>query len=229
MSPEDFTNYQVLVAPEPKREKTREQELADRVKSLERLRSQEATHKGQIDKLELDLQRHRDTLQGVLSRKRVESEECDELRAQVVREQAPVTESSLSEAIPLAQCDSQQDQENDMVGQAVSEEMYLSTVDEESGDESMLLGTSQCATARLCVFGRTRDLVKIGTWPFWLKVLVQGKFFFCLRRWLHDSWNVIRMFFVLCCCTCWLIGAQRITNSGDRIRAHCGGRCDEPS
>ena len=29
-----------------------------------------------------------------------------------------------------------------MVGQAASEEMYLSTVDEESGDESMLLGTS---------------------------------------------------------------------------------------
>ena len=28
------------------------------------------------------------------------------------------------------------------MGQAVSEEMYLSTVDEESGDESMLLGTS---------------------------------------------------------------------------------------
>ena len=29
-----------------------------------------------------------------------------------------------------------------MVGHAVSEEMYLSTVDEESGDASMLLGTS---------------------------------------------------------------------------------------
>ena len=38
MSPEDFAKYQVLVAPKPKREKTREQELADRVKSLERLR-----------------------------------------------------------------------------------------------------------------------------------------------------------------------------------------------
>ena len=79
MSPEDFAKYQVLVAPKPKREKTREQELADRVKSLERLRSQEATHKGQIDKLELDLQRHRDMLQGVLLRIREESEECAEL------------------------------------------------------------------------------------------------------------------------------------------------------
>ena len=29
-----------------------------------------------------------------------------------------------------------------MVGQAASEEMYFSTVKEESGDESMLLGTS---------------------------------------------------------------------------------------
>ena len=81
MTPEDFVKYQVLVAPEPKPEKTREQELADRVKSQQRLWSQEATHKGQIDRLELDLQRHRDMPQGVLSRIRVESEECEELRA----------------------------------------------------------------------------------------------------------------------------------------------------
>ena len=87
MTPEDFVKYQVLVAPKPKPEKTREQELADGVNSLKRLRSQEATHKGQIDKLELDLQRHRDMLQGVLSRVRVESEECEELPAQVAREQ----------------------------------------------------------------------------------------------------------------------------------------------
>ena len=104
MSPEDFVKYQVLVAP-PKPGKTREQELADRVKSLQRLRTRETTHRGQIDRLELDLQRHKDMLQGVLSRIRVESEECDELRAQVA-------------------------------------EMYLSTVEEESGDESMLMGGS---------------------------------------------------------------------------------------
>ena len=84
MSPEDFVKYQVLVAPKTKPGKTREQELADRVKSLQRLRTQETTHRGQIDKL-----RHRDMLQGVLSRFRVESEECDELRAQVAKEQAP--------------------------------------------------------------------------------------------------------------------------------------------
>ena len=136
MSPEDFAKYQVLVAPKPKREKTREQELADRVKSLERLRSQEATHKGQIDKLELDLQRHRDMLQGVLLRIRVESEECDELRAWVAREKAA---SENGEVIPPTQCYSQQG--NDMTGQPASEEMYLSTVEEESGDESKLLGT----------------------------------------------------------------------------------------
>ena len=92
MTPEDFVKYQVLVAPKPK------------PKSLKRL------HKGQIDKLELDLQRHRDMLQGVLSRIRVESEECEELRAQVAREQAP---SDNGEAIPPTQCDSQQ--ENDMI------------------------------------------------------------------------------------------------------------------
>ena len=88
------------------------------------------------------MQRHRDMLQGVLVRIRVESEECAVLGSQVASERARVSESTLSEAIPLTQCDSQQDQENDMVGPAVSEEMHLSTVDEESGDESMLLGTS---------------------------------------------------------------------------------------
>ena len=61
------------------------------MKTLERLRSQETPHKGQIDKLELDLQRHRDMLQGVLLRKREEIEECAELRAQVARERAPTT------------------------------------------------------------------------------------------------------------------------------------------
>ena len=68
---------------------------------------------------------------------RVESEECDELRARVAREKAP---SENGEVIPPTQCDSQQG--NDMTGQPASEEMYLSTVEEESGDESMFLGTS---------------------------------------------------------------------------------------
>ena len=99
MSPEDFAKYQVLVAPQPKRENTREQELADRVKSLERLQSQEAAHEGQIDKLELDLQRHRDMLQGVLVRIRVE-------RSVMSFEKARASENG--EAIPPTQCDSQQ-------------------------------------------------------------------------------------------------------------------------
>ena len=76
-------------------------------------------------------------LQGVLSRIRVESEECEELRAQVAREQAP---SDNGEAIPPTRCDSQK--VNDMISQTSSEEMYLSTVEEESGNESMLVGTS---------------------------------------------------------------------------------------
>ena len=104
-----------MIAPKPKKEKTREQELADRVKSLERLRSQEASHKGQIDRLEHDLQRHRDMLQGVLSRIRVESEECNELGAQVAREQAPATENASGDLLPPTQCDSEQ--ENDMLGE----------------------------------------------------------------------------------------------------------------
>ena len=56
------------------------------------------------------MQRHRDMLQGVLSRLRVESEECDKLRAQVAKEQAPPENC---ETIP-PQSDSQPD------------EMYLS-------------------------------------------------------------------------------------------------------
>ena len=142
MTPEDFVKYQVLVAPKPKPGKTREQELADRVKSLQRLRTQETTHRGQIDKLELDLQRHRDMLQGVLSRIRVESEECDELRAQVAKEQAPPENC---ETIPPTQSDSQ------------PEEMYLSTVEEESGDESMLMGASTGAEDDLDV-GRDKGI-----------------------------------------------------------------------
>ena len=164
MTPEDFVKYQVLVAPKPKPEKTREQELADRVKSLKRLRSQEATHKGQIDKLELDLQRHRDMLQGVLSRIRVESEECDELRTQVAKEQAP---SDTGEMIPPTQSDSQQG--DDMVCQAASEEMYLSTVEEESGDESMLMGTSTGAEDDLDV-GRDN-----GTWERRRNAIIKNK------------------------------------------------------
>ena len=65
-------------------------------------------------------------LQGVLSRKRVESEECSELRAQVAREQAP---SETGETVPPTQSDSQLG--NDVVGQSQSdsqpEEMFLST------------------------------------------------------------------------------------------------------
>ena len=127
--------------------------MADWVKSLQRLRTQEAARKGQIDKLELDLQRHRDMLQGVLSRIRVESEECDELRAQVATEKAP---SDTGETIPPTQSDSQQG--DDMVGQTASEEMHLSTVEEESEDESMLMGTSTGAEDDLDV---SRDN---GTW-----------------------------------------------------------------
>ena len=63
----------------------------------------------------------------MLSRIRVESEECDELRAHVAKEKAP---AESFETIPPTQYDSQPD------------EMYLSTVEEVSGDESMLMGGS---------------------------------------------------------------------------------------
>ena len=81
-------------------------------------------------------------LQGVLSRIRVESEECDEVRAQVAKEQAP---SDTVETIPPTQSDSQQ------------EEMYLCIVEEECGDESMLMGTCTGAEDDLDV-GRDNGL-----------------------------------------------------------------------
>ena len=69
----------------------------------------------------------------------------------------------MSEAFPLNQCDSQQERENDMVGQAASEEMYLSTVEEESGDESILLGTSTGAEDDLDVSNGSGSAVAVQT------------------------------------------------------------------
>ena len=90
MTPEDFVKYQLLVSPKPKPkpEKTREQELADKVKSLERYRSQEATHKSMIDKLELDLQRQRSMLRGVVEQIRLVDDEIKDLRVQVAKEKS---------------------------------------------------------------------------------------------------------------------------------------------
>ena len=71
-------------------------------------------------------------------------------------------------------------------------------------------GLSQCATVRLCLGARGTSSKSA------LAVLAQGprarEIFLLFAKMLHDSWNGIRMFFVLCCCTCWLIGARRITN-----------------
>ena len=110
MTPEDFVKYQVLITPKQKQnKKTREQELADKVKSQEKLRSQEASHKGQIDKLELDLQRHRDMRHGVLERIRVVDDEIRDLRAQVAREKSDSSDGDNASVrtAPATQVDSQ--------------------------------------------------------------------------------------------------------------------------
>ena len=111
MTPEDFVKYQVMITPKQKQnKKTREQELACKVKSQEKLRSQEASHKGQIDKLELDLQRHRDMLHGVLERIRVVDDEIKDLRAQVAREKSDSDGDNASvRTAPPTQVDSQPD------------------------------------------------------------------------------------------------------------------------
>ena len=89
--------------------------MADKVRSLDKRKSQEASHKGQIGKLELDLQRHRDVLQGVLERIRALDDEIEDLRTQVAREKSDSDgeNASVLTANPT-QVDSQQ--ENGAVG-----------------------------------------------------------------------------------------------------------------
>ena len=109
--------YQLLVSPKPKPkpEKTREQELADKVKSLERYRSQEASHKGMIDKLELDLQRQRNMLQGVVEQIRLVDDEIKDLRVQVAKEKSDSSDGDNASirTAPATQVDSQHDMGED--------------------------------------------------------------------------------------------------------------------
>ena len=68
-----------------------------------------------------------------------------------------------------------------MTGQAASEEMYLSTVEEESGDESMLLGTSTGAEDDLYVseengiWERRRSAIFKSKWMVNIKDKDKGK------------------------------------------------------
>ena len=146
MTPEDIVKYQGMITPKQKEEpkKTREQELADKVKSQEKLRSQEASHKGQIDKLELDLQRHRDMLQGVLERIRAVDDEIKDLRAQVAREKSDSDgeNASVLTALPT-QVDSQPD--TGEVGQVFdpTAPAPLKPGPFESCDEDMLFDASE--------------------------------------------------------------------------------------
>ena len=138
MTPEGFVNKQ------KQNEKTREQELADKVKSLQKLRSQEASHKGQTHKLELDLQRQRDMLQGVLDRIRAVDDEIKDPRAQVVREQSDGDgENASVAATSPTQVDSQQD--NGAVGQLFdpTAPTALNLGPFESCDEDMLFDASE--------------------------------------------------------------------------------------
>ena len=111
MTPEDFVKYQLLVSPKPKPkpEKTREQELADKVKSLERKRSQEASHEGMIDKLELDLQRQRSMLREVVESIRQVDDEIKDLRVQVAKEKSDSSDGDNASVrtAPATQVDSQ--------------------------------------------------------------------------------------------------------------------------
>ena len=58
-----------------------------------------------MDKLELDLQRHRDVLWGVLSRISTFSGEVDDLRVQVLSPVPSAVDVSAA-TVPLTQCDS---------------------------------------------------------------------------------------------------------------------------
>ena len=105
------------------------------MKNLKRLHSQEALHKSQIDKLELDLQRHKDMLWEVLiSERRWKNED-------------PIAAVPAVAAIPPTQCDSQQPQENvtvsvGEVGQAGAGVLHHGS-GEENCEEEMLLNSSE--------------------------------------------------------------------------------------
>ena len=152
MTPEDFVKYQLLVSPKPKPkpEKTREQELADKVKSLEKFRSQEASHKGQIDKLELDLQRQRDMLRGVLERIRLVDDEIKDLRVQVAKEKSDSSDGDNASVrtAPATQVDSQPDiGENGLVVTPTAP-TPLHPGPFESCDEDMLYSASEAEDER---------------------------------------------------------------------------------
>ena len=84
--------------------------MSDKVKSLEKLRVRERPTKDKLTNWELDLQRHRDMLQGVLVRIRAVDDEIKDLRAQVAREQSDGDgENASVAAAPPTQVDSQQD------------------------------------------------------------------------------------------------------------------------
>ena len=110
MTPEDFAKYQLLVSPKPKPkpEKTREQELADKVRNLERFKSQEASHKGMIDKYELDLQRQRNMLRAVVEQIRQVEDEIKDLRVLVAKEKSDSSDGDNASVrtAPASQVDS---------------------------------------------------------------------------------------------------------------------------
>ena len=152
MTPEDFVKYQLLVSPKPKPkpEKTREQELADKVKSLERYRSQEASHKGLIDKYELDLQRQRNMLRGVVEQIRLVEDEIKDLRVQVAKEKSDSSDGDNASirTAPARQVDSQPDMGEDglVVTPSVSTPLHPGPF--ESCDEDMLCSASEAEDER---------------------------------------------------------------------------------
>ena len=151
MTPEDFDKYQLLISPKQKQNKnTREQELADKVKSQEKLRSQEASHKGQIDKLELDLQRHRDMLQGVLERIRAVDDEIKDLRVQVAKEKSDSSDGDNASirTAPATQVDSQPDIGESGLVVGPTAPTPLNPGPFESCDEDMLFDASEAEDER---------------------------------------------------------------------------------
>ena len=152
MTPEDFVKYQLLVSPKPKAKpgKTREQELADKVRNLERFKSQEASHKGMIDKYELDLQRQRNMLRGVLEQIRQVEDEIKDLRVQVAKEKSDSSDGdnvSIRTA-PATQVDSQPDMGGDGLVVNTNASSSLHPGPFESCDEDMLCSASEAEDER---------------------------------------------------------------------------------
>ena len=120
------------------------------MKSLERYRSQEASHKGMIEKYELDLQRQRNMLRGVVEQIRLVEDKIKDLRVQVAKEKSDSSDGDNASirTAPATQVDSQPDIGEDGLVVTTNVSTPLHPGPFESCDEDMLCSASEAEDER---------------------------------------------------------------------------------